>query len=182
MWSITRLRWRWWWWWVGVMAGQQRVKLGGKEARELFLRSMSLVICMPRNLILFWTGSDKSIFLRHLLGFPPLLYLLSHILVQVQNQGFHHQSHSSLNFSQFPVPEQFIDNFSGAISRKFLRCNFLAISLAWKLVKRAPCWFLLHQYRAPSRNCNQRLRRISHKMLTRLLKEETFSIGQSARS
>ena len=92
-------------------------------------------------------------------------HLLSHILVQVQNEGFHHQSHSSPPQKLFSL-------------RSFLQLQFsLSPPRIWS--ERAPCWFL-HQYRVLSRNCKQEslranARQISDKMLTQVFwKWKTF--------
>ena len=100
------------------MAGQQRVKLAGKEARELFLRSMSLVICMPRNLILFWTGNDKSIFAARRIS-------SSFVLTLSYSCG---GPKSGLSSSEPFFSELFSIPSSRAISWQFLGCNFSEVS------------------------------------------------------
>ena len=91
-------------------------------------------------------------------------HLLSHILVQVQNEGFHHQSHSSPPQKLFSL-------------RSFRNSSAAVFPLRiWS--ERAPCWFL-HQYRVLSRNCKQEslranARQISDKMLTQVLKVKNF--------
>ena len=126
--SNTGLSWWWWWWSVGVMAGQQRVKLAGKEARELFLRSMSLVICMRRNLILFWTGNDKSIFRSIFHDFLLFCTYSLIFLCRSKIRAFIIRAILLWTFlnSQFQSNfltisrVQFLGSFSGAISWKFL--------------------------------------------------------------
>ena len=101
------------------MAGQQRVKLAGKEARELFLRSMSLVICMRRNLILFWTGNDKSIFAASFRISSSFVLTLSYSCAGPK---------SGLSSSEPFFSELFSIPSSRAISWQFLGCNFSAVS------------------------------------------------------
>ena len=94
-----------------------------------------------------------------------LFYLLSHILVQVQNERFHHQRHSPSSRKLFSL----------CSSAQFFSCNFSAISLrAQKLVRKgsllipAPISSPLTQLQPTN------ARRISDKKLTQVLKAKTF--------
>ena len=107
--------------------GQQRVKLDGRAARDPFGGKD----CRQHQ-----CGKSPKILFRHEIEISYNVFfftfsnLLSHILVQVQNERFHHQRHSPSSLQKLFSLYSSLGQFLGP-------CNFLAISLrAQKLVRK----------------------------------------------
>ena len=107
--------------------GQQRVKLDGRAARDPFGGERIVININVENFLNYC--SDMK--LRYLtMFFSSFSNLLSHILVQVQNERFHHQRHSPSSLQKLFSLYSSLGQFLGP-------CNFLAISLrAQKLVRK----------------------------------------------